>query len=70
MLAYNAIFGRLALNRLREVTSTYHLLMHFPMDKGVEEVKGDQAAARECYMASVKGGPCNRENMSIDSLKV
>lgn len=68
--AYNAILERPALNRLRAVTSTYHLLIHFLMDKGVREVKGDQAAAKECYMASLKGGPGNRENRSIDSLEV
>lgn len=68
--AYNAILGRHALNQLRAVTSTYHLLMQFSMDKGVREVKGDQVAAKECYMASLKGGSGSRENISIDSLEV
>lgn len=68
--AYNAILERPVLNQLRVVILTYHLLMHFLTNKGVGEVKGDQAAARECYMASLKEGPSNRENMSIDNLKV
>lgn len=67
---YNAILGRPALNQLRAITLTYHLLMHFPMEKGINEVKGDQVTAKECYMASLKGEPAPRESMSIDSLKV
>lgn len=68
--AYNAILGRPALNQLRAVTSTYHLLMCFPIEKGVEEVKGDQVAANKCCLASLKGEPAPRESMSIDNLKV
>lgn len=67
---YNAILGRLVLNRLRAVTSTYHLLMCFPTEGGVGEVKGDQITFRECYMASLKGEPTPKENMSIYSLEV
>lgn len=33
--AYNAIFGRLTLNQMKAVTSTYHLLMCFPTEGGV-----------------------------------
>jgi len=68
--AYNAILERPVLNRLREATSTYHLLMQFLTDKGIREVKGDQVAARKCYMASFKGGSAPREIMSIDSLEI
>lgn len=39
--ANNAILGRLALNRLRVVTSTYHLLMCFPTEEGVRKVRGN-----------------------------
>lgn len=69
-LAYNATLGRPALNQLRAVTLTYHLLICFPMEKGIREIKGDQMTARECYMTSLKGEPAPRENMSIDSLEV
>jgi hypothetical protein len=51
--AYNVIIRRPTLNHLRAVTSTYHLLVHFPTDNGVGEMKGDQAIARECYLTSV-----------------
>jgi hypothetical protein len=52
--AYNAIIGRLVLNKLRAATSTYHLMMKFPTEGGVGEVRGDQVAARKCYNMSMK----------------
>lgn len=69
-LAYNTIFRRLALNRLKAVTSTYYQLMHFLTEKGIREVRGDQVAGRECYIALLKGESIPRENMSIKSLEV
>ncbi|KAK3028738.1 hypothetical protein RJ639_037761 [Escallonia herrerae] len=59
--AYNAILGRTALNQLRAVVSTYHMKMKFPTENGVGEVKGDQAVARQCYMASCR----NRANETL-----
>jgi hypothetical protein len=56
--AYNVIIGRPTLNKLRAVTSTYHLLIRFPTEHGIGELKGDQATARECYFASL--GPETR----------
>lgn len=38
---YNAIIGRPTLNKMKAVTSTYHLLMRFLTEEGVREVKGD-----------------------------
>ncbi|XP_059436681.1 uncharacterized protein LOC132169711 [Corylus avellana] len=52
--AYNAIIGRPALNKLKVVTSTYHLMMKFPTEEGVGEVKGDQTQTRRCYNTSLK----------------
>jgi hypothetical protein len=52
--AYNAIFGRTALNELKAVTSTPHLSMKFLTEEGVEVVKGDQKEARRCYNLSLK----------------
>ena len=40
-LAYNVIIGHLTLNKLRAMTSTYHLLVRF-----LGELKGDQAAVK------------------------
>uniref|UniRef100_A0A2N9GJ57 RNA-directed DNA polymerase n=1 Tax=Fagus sylvatica TaxID=28930 RepID=A0A2N9GJ57_FAGSY len=51
--AYNVIIGRPTLNRLQAVTSTYHLLVRFPTENGIGEMKGDQAMARECYLTTV-----------------
>ena len=49
--AYNAILGRPTLNSWKVVTSTYYLMIKFPTEYGVGEVRGDQVAARECYVA-------------------
>ena len=56
--AYNVIIDRLTLNKLRAVTSTYHLLVRFPTEHNIRELKEDQAIARECYFASL--GPETR----------
>ena len=39
--AYKAILGRLTLNSWKAVTSTYHLMIKFPTEYGVREVRGD-----------------------------
>ena len=49
--AYNVILGRPTLNSWKAVTSTYHLLIKFPTEYGVGEVRGDQVAAYKCYIA-------------------
>ena len=40
-LSYNAIIGKPTLNNWKAVTSTYHLLVKFPMEYGVGEVQED-----------------------------
>ena len=52
--AYNAILGRASLNSWKAVTSTYHLMIKFPTDYGVGELRGNQVAARECYIARLE----------------
>ena len=52
--AYNAILGQPTLNSWKAVTSTYHLMIKFPMDYGVRELRGNQVAARECYIAMLE----------------
>ena len=52
--AYNAILGRPTLNSWKAVTSTYHLMIKFPTEYGVGELKGDQMAARECYIVMLE----------------
>ena len=52
--AYNAILGRPTLNLWKAVTSTYHLMIKFPTNYGVGELRGNQVAARECYVAMME----------------
>ena len=49
--AYNAIFGRFTLNAWKAVTLTYHLMIKFPTNYGVGELRGDQIAMHKCYIA-------------------
>jgi hypothetical protein len=43
--AYNIIIGRSTLNKLRAITSTYHLMMKFPTKEGIGELRGNQVVA-------------------------
>ena len=52
--AYNAILGRPTLNSWKAVTLTYHMIIKFPTDYGVGELRGDQVAACECYVAMME----------------
>ena len=52
--AYNAILGRPTLNSWKAVTLTYHLMIKFLIDYGVGELRGNQVAARECYVAMME----------------
>ena len=51
---YNAILGRPTFNSWKAVTSTYHLMIKFPMDYVVGELRGNQVVARECYIAMIE----------------
>jgi hypothetical protein len=62
--AYNIIIGRPTLNKLSAMTSTYHLLIGFPTEHGIGELKRDQAAAREYYFASL-GSEAKHRTMAI-----
>ena len=52
--AYNAILGRPTLNSWKAVTSTYHLMIKFPTDYGIGELRGNQVAAHKCYVAMME----------------
>ena len=67
--AYNTILGRVALNKFKVVTSTYHLVIKFLIGDMVGKIRGSQQAARECYVASLKR-PTERETLTIDTLEV
>ena len=52
--AYNGILGRPMLNSWKAATSTYHLMIKFPTEYGIGELRGDQVAACECYIAMLE----------------
>ncbi|XP_042386610.1 uncharacterized protein LOC121978317 [Zingiber officinale] len=52
--AYNVILGRPTLNEFRPVISTFCQKIKFPVEDRIGEVKGDQLAARRCYVEMVK----------------
>ena len=52
-LIHNIILGRPALNRIRAVTSTYHLKVKFPIAHGVGKIREDQVLVKECYQAAL-----------------
>ena len=51
---YNAILGWPTLNSWKAVTSTYQLMIKFPTNYGVRELRRNQVAARECYIAMME----------------
>ena len=50
----NGILGRPTLNSWKAATSTYHLMIKFPTDYETRELRGDQVAIRECYIAMLE----------------
>ena len=52
--AYHDILRRPILNSWKAVTSTYHLMIKLPTNYRVEELRGNQVAARECYIAMLE----------------
>ena len=51
---YNILLGRRFLNAIRDILSSYHMVIKFPITNGVGMVQGNQRTARECYSASIK----------------
>ncbi|XP_075645544.1 uncharacterized protein LOC142616612 [Castanea sativa] len=51
---YNIILRRPTFNAWKAVTSTYHLMVKFPTEYGVGELRENQVAARECYVTMMK----------------
>ena len=44
--AYNGILGQLTLNSWKAATSTYHLMIKFPTEYGIGELRGDHVYRR------------------------
>ncbi|KAL5550933.1 hypothetical protein UlMin_001109 [Ulmus minor] len=64
---YNAIIGRPTLNKIRAVTSTYHLLVKFPTVGGIGILRGDQTESREIYEAANRSVQVQGINSSVKS---
>ncbi|XP_022846369.1 uncharacterized protein LOC111369122 [Olea europaea var. sylvestris] len=62
-MAYNIILGRPLLNKIQAIVSTFHLAIKFPTGHGIGVVRGDQTAARQCYVTSIRG-------MSVDVMQL
>ncbi|XP_058189241.1 uncharacterized protein LOC131306828 [Rhododendron vialii] len=65
--AYNAILGRITLNKIGAIISTYHLMIKFPTPEGIGCIRGDQKAARECYITSLRGANITMNIESLDT---
>ena len=52
--AYHDILRQPILNSWKAVTSTYHLMIKLPTNYRVEELRGNQVAAREFYIAMLE----------------
>ena len=52
--AYNSILGRPTLNSWKAATSAYYLMIKFPTEYGIGELRGDQVAAHEYYIAMLE----------------
>lgn len=64
--AYNVVIGRLALKKLKLITSIYHLMMKFPTLHGTGFIEGSQAKVRKCYSNSiVKASKKTRDIMMV-----
>ncbi|XP_058217361.1 uncharacterized protein LOC131328431 [Rhododendron vialii] len=65
--AYNAILGRTTLIKIRAIISTYHLIIKFPTPEGIMRIRGDQKAARDCYVTSLRGANITMNIESLDT---
>ncbi|XP_022883202.1 uncharacterized protein LOC111399956 [Olea europaea var. sylvestris] len=65
-MAYNAILGRPLLNKIREIVSTFHIFMKFSSGHGIGVVHGDQKAARQCYITSLREAGSDVMQLSDD----
>lgn len=55
--SYNAIIGRMWLHRMKEISSTYHQMVKYPGTDGIECIRGNQKAAKQCLVQIVKKTP-------------
>ncbi|XP_043699929.1 uncharacterized protein LOC122650592 [Telopea speciosissima] len=65
VVAFNATLGCPSLTALHAIISPVHLKMKFPTENGIEEIRGDQKKARECYATFVKQNKRNVQGMAM-----
>ncbi|XP_074310514.1 uncharacterized protein LOC141646543 [Silene latifolia] len=51
---YNVILGRPWIHEMKAIPSTYHQCLKFPTPWGVQEIRGDQEDAKNCYKIALK----------------
>lgn len=51
---YNTILGCPWIHQMEAVPSTYHQLIRFPTEHGVEQISRDQVVSKHCFMAALK----------------
>ena len=51
---FNAMLDKPSLKPLKVITNIYHLLMNFPTQNGLGQVRGNQEEARGCYNQIVR----------------
>ncbi|XP_074265836.1 uncharacterized protein LOC141588287 [Silene latifolia] len=51
---YNVILGRPWIHEMKAVPSMYHKSLKFPTPWGVQEIRGDQNEAQDCYKNALK----------------
>ena len=56
-------------NSWKAATSTYHLIIKFPTKYGIGELRGDQVAARECYIVMLEMED-HRQTMCIEEQRI
>ena len=51
---YNAILGHPTLGKVKDIISTYHLMMKFSTSIGIGEVKGKQKVVKQCFISAMR----------------
>ncbi|CAI9089844.1 OLC1v1024491C1 [Oldenlandia corymbosa var. corymbosa] len=53
---FNILLGRPWMNQVKVIFSSYHLVMKFPTDYGIAEVRGDRQLAHQCMSVAARKG--------------
>ncbi|XP_074297565.1 uncharacterized protein LOC141628304 [Silene latifolia] len=67
---YNVILGRPWIHEMKAIPSTYHQSLKFPTPWGVQELRGHQEEARDCYKDALKpiaSPPAELDELHLDA---